>query len=583
MPRSNIKQGRIEKSSSQRSAHSMTRTNSKGSSSARPGNPNFSSQMSPPLPDFRQGTNGEGPWTPFTYALPHSPSQRKLEVERVLDVGEHPAAYLHRTTPSLSLALPTIPSTPMTSRNRQFFGTSPTHTMPTPTTPTSVTLTNATTLTSNMSRQSSLCNEPLLHSIEMLNVNSNTSFLSTNLHGYDHTTSDQSIAPYVSSLQTHRSLNEDQSLLLKGTGGASHDSQFSYLTAEDMAHCHSSSFSGEKMEKSTSNESTSSSSSSSSSRSKERLKAQIQTAASRRLAPKYDGEEHALSLSKSSESLSQFRSRDASQEEVVTTKPSYQRPKHDKVFCKECDDHPDGFRGEHELRRHQDRQHKKMVKKWVCIQPSGPEHPKPAQPLIKCKACTQQKKRYNAYYNAAAHLRRAHFRPKAKTRGKSSKVDEANKRGGKAGGDWPKMSELKHWMREVEERATDFSLTASQQEEADASEDEDCDIEELSPGTMSGITGGNFDTSLLVPDLTFNAFSPSTNSELCGMASMQFFDLTQLSQQSIDSSLAGSQSSFEPLSFSQNDQQAFTDSSSFLSHHYPDDPLLYPDVQFPYQ
>ncbi|RGP76601.1 hypothetical protein FSPOR_32 [Fusarium sporotrichioides] len=43
-------------------------------------------------------------------------------------------------------------------------------------------------------------------------------------------------------------------------------------------------------------------------------------------------------------------------------------------------------------------------------------------------------KRYGAYYNAAAHLRRAHFRPH---------------RVGKASGDWPSMSVLKDWMREV--------------------------------------------------------------------------------------------------------------------------------------
>jgi hypothetical protein len=43
-------------------------------------------------------------------------------------------------------------------------------------------------------------------------------------------------------------------------------------------------------------------------------------------------------------------------------------------------------------------------------------------------------KQYGAYYNAAAHLRRAHFSPH---------------RGGKASGDWPPMSVLKDWMREV--------------------------------------------------------------------------------------------------------------------------------------
>ncbi|KAI1304790.1 hypothetical protein F5Y03DRAFT_395313 [Xylaria venustula] len=114
---------------------------------------------------------------------------------------------------------------------------------------------------------------------------------------------------------------------------------------------------------------------------------------------------------------------------------SYQRPPLRRVFCQKCSEYPEGFRGEHELRRHTDAKHAALVKRWVCTEPPNPSSnaPQPLIPLSKCKACVTQKK-YGAYYNAAAHLRRAHFHPH---------------RSGKASGDWPPMSILKDWMREV--------------------------------------------------------------------------------------------------------------------------------------
>lgn len=121
-------------------------------------------------------------------------------------------------------------------------------------------------------------------------------------------------------------------------------------------------------------------------------------------------------------------------------RPTYTRPKHDQVYYKQCDGFPEGFRGERELRRRQDRQRKTVIKKWACIEPSdGLSHHKPVLPLSRCKACSQQKKTYGAYYNVVAHLRRSHFKPKAK--GRNGKEERYR---GKGGGDWPPMSELKH-------------------------------------------------------------------------------------------------------------------------------------------
>lgn len=148
-------------------------------------------------------------------------------------------------------------------------------------------------------------------------------------------------------------------------------------------------------------------------------------------------------------------------EKNAPAKTNYQRPKHDRVFCKQCDSHPEGFRGEHEFRRHQDREHKSVVRKFICVQPKDEQKRQdPILPLSQCKACSQMKK-YNAYYNAAAHLRRAHFMPKPKGRSKN-KLDDS-KRGSKIG-EWPTMAELKFWMKEVEEPAIEATIDDSKGE-----------------------------------------------------------------------------------------------------------------------
>ncbi|KAL7794534.1 hypothetical protein V8C37DRAFT_375918, partial [Trichoderma ceciliae] len=140
-------------------------------------------------------------------------------------------------------------------------------------------------------------------------------------------------------------------------------------------------------------------------------------------------------------------------------KPAYQRPPLRRVFCRKCNEYPEGFRGEHELRRHTDAKHAALVKRWVCCEPDGhnPTSPQPAIPLSSCKACVMQK-HYGAYYNAAAHLRRAHFNPH---------------RGGKASGDWPPMSLLKDWMREVRQSVAEMSGDMDNDMSSDGEDDED--------------------------------------------------------------------------------------------------------------
>lgn len=224
----------------------------------------------------------------------------------------------------------------------------------------------------------------------------------------------------------------------------------------------------QSMERSISNTSSSSAKSTSSNaerRLKEALERTLQNGRTNMLRPKV---EHTASV-KSGSSAPQRKVG-----KVPLQKSPYQRPKGPKAFCRLCDEHPDGFRGDHELRRHLNAKHKGVVKKYVCRDPATvgmASEVQALQPLSDCKACSGGKQ-YGAYYNAAAHLRRTHFKPKA-PRGKNKKPND-EKRGGKGGGDWPPMSVLKHWFQEVLVGRDDNDGTAS----TAVLDDEDAAIDE---------------------------------------------------------------------------------------------------------
>ncbi|CAK7214668.1 hypothetical protein SBRCBS47491_002225 [Sporothrix bragantina] len=163
---------------------------------------------------------------------------------------------------------------------------------------------------------------------------------------------------------------------------------------------------------------------------------------------------------------------------VKIAKTKRERPKSKKLFCDSCSDCPQGFRGEHELQRHRSRKHSTESKRWVCCYPheNGQDASVDAlRPLTGCKHC-EEGKTYNAYYNAAAHLRRAHFKEKPSRKVPGSIKDNDGKSGqndSDATKDWPDMSELKKWMRPVTVTGGQTSSTADVTDEIDAEDDDD--------------------------------------------------------------------------------------------------------------
>ncbi|KAK1758990.1 hypothetical protein QBC47DRAFT_97298 [Echria macrotheca] len=133
------------------------------------------------------------------------------------------------------------------------------------------------------------------------------------------------------------------------------------------------------------------------------------------------------------------------------------------IHCTECNMNPEGYGDEHELTRHinQVHSHQKFVTKWICRDPqvAGIQHTeRPGKPLSDCKHCSFQKA-YGAYYNAAAHLRRCHFKRKTEPEvvirrsGGIGRHEEV----GRGGGDWPLMSELRNWMEQIQVPVDDCS------------------------------------------------------------------------------------------------------------------------------
>lgn len=180
-------------------------------------------------------------------------------------------------------------------------------------------------------------------------------------------------------------------------------------------------------------------------RAKDSLQRQI-AASNQRLAPKPEMDQRDANTAPHGQSKTEQDGK------VLLHKNAYQRPRRPKIFCHECAEHPDGFRGEHELRRHHALKHSTMKQVWICIDPGAGSNLKAETPIDKCKNCQEQKE-YGVYYNAAAHLRRAHFTkktPRASRKNGIGNNGAVEKKGGKSGGEWPPMAELKsRWMKQI--------------------------------------------------------------------------------------------------------------------------------------
>lgn len=154
-----------------------------------------------------------------------------------------------------------------------------------------------------------------------------------------------------------------------------------------------------------------------------------------------------------SHDMNRTRSTESQNDKVAIERMPSTRHVPDKIKCPYCDKKPHGFRSEHELRRHHVRAHSDKKTVFVAIDKERKGF------LNDCESCRTHK-RYNAYYNCAAHLRRKHFAKKPKGQKRKGKLRPEEKRGGKGGGTWPAMDVLKTWMHEFEVNGQGVPLDA---------------------------------------------------------------------------------------------------------------------------
>ncbi|OAA56152.1 hypothetical protein SPI_07763 [Niveomyces insectorum RCEF 264] len=189
---------------------------------------------------------------------------------------------------------------------------------------------------------------------------------------------------------------------------------------------------------------------------------------------------------------------------IEITKARRERPKNPKLFCDLCNACPYGFRGQHELTRHKSAKHSASSRKWICRDPRDANLKASVEavvPLSDCKHC-HDGKAYGAYYNAAAHLRRAHFKKKAPRKGSNCALPADSASDADKPSEWPPMSELKNWMVEVSGPLGPADSVVKEDDDADEADDGDYGAAKYCP---SAVANGAFSGEPAPSDETMHA------------------------------------------------------------------------------
>jgi hypothetical protein len=201
----------------------------------------------------------------------------------------------------------------------------------------------------------------------------------------------------------------------------------------------------------------------------------------------------------------------AAPKQQISRLPSHHKPK-TPLLCPDC---AITLRGHHELQRHWDNVHAPFKRVWICVQPKqSPFEPKKA--LNICKQC-KQGKQYNVYYNAAAHLRRAHFCPSKRGRRPRGEVATSALTLSIERSRGPSIEELKAhgWLRQITVPNSGPRTTADNDDDSpdqpDATDFDDADANDNndSQSGAAALQGNSTTSQLMSYDPSISPSGPS--------------------------------------------------------------------------